>query len=356
MTQKNAKWLPIVSTGIGILMALVLAELILNQFQQQLTHNGHLDKGLFKYSRQLGWQMTPLWYGEQTHLDYKVHYQIGKDGFRYDPQQKKTADWLVFGDSFTFGVGVKDNQTFLHQLNKTTKQTWKNLAVAGYSTDQEYLLFKSYPKNKAQNILFIIYLGNDLADNLLPSPLQANLQKPYFNLENQQLKLNNMPVPLKPKNQQKMTLNELVFIQSPPPFYQKLALYQWLKGAGLIKSDFSEKQLSQSFLQGMTLFKTLLKQIKQTANQQDLKFNMVLLSGASIVNNPYSKSAQWQQWQAQKIMAMGQQLEIPILNLIPIFQQTKQQPLYFSNEGHLTPQGHLFVAQEIQIFFRIPQK
>ncbi len=343
MTKQKQGWFILISLLIGILSAFILAEGILSLFQERIVKSSQMDSGLFAYSPQLGWKMTPLWHGRQIHLDYNVSYQIGEDGFRYTPEQKK-ADWLVLGDSFTFGVGVEDNQTFVYHLNQKMTEGWKNLAVAGYSTDQELLLLQSQDTSKIKGILLVIYLGNDLVDNLLAWPIQANFPKPYFILEHQQLKIQNQPVPMlkKPVSAQQ-SLAEIVFKPIKPHFYKKLQLYQWSKATGLIHTVFSEQQLTDFYLKGFPLLDALLQKIKQ---QGSLK--IVLLAGSSVFYRPHSKSAQWQKWQAKKIQIIAQKLQIPILDLSTPLSLKKT--AYFPNEGHLTAQGHLAVAEQIKDF------
>ena len=121
----------------------------------------------------------------------------------------------MIGDSFTFGFGVDDDETFHAQLSAAdTKSEYINGGTPGYSTDQQYLFIKhSMNGFSIDHYIVVFYLGNDLLDNPLPFPLQASRGKPFFELRDQQLYLNNIPVPKQQKTAalQSATLNSVVF-------------------------------------------------------------------------------------------------------------------------------------------------
>jgi hypothetical protein len=76
--------------------------------------------------------------GERT--IYDVTYTTGPDHFRVVPDaaDKPDACVLLFGDSFTFGVGVNDDETFAVQVVKQSvgRIAVKNLAVGGWGPHQ----------------------------------------------------------------------------------------------------------------------------------------------------------------------------------------------------------------------------
>jgi hypothetical protein len=71
---------------------------------------------------------------------YDVAYTTGPDHFRVVPDaaDKSEACVLLFGDSFTFGIGVNDDETFAAQIVKRSagRVTVKNLAVGGWGPHQ----------------------------------------------------------------------------------------------------------------------------------------------------------------------------------------------------------------------------
>jgi hypothetical protein len=71
---------------------------------------------------------------------YDVTYTTGPDHFRVVPAAAEDADAciLLFGDSFTFGVGVRDHETFAAQIVKLSggKVAAQNFGVPGWGPHQ----------------------------------------------------------------------------------------------------------------------------------------------------------------------------------------------------------------------------
>ena len=171
-------------------VSLVAVEFVLRYQDRLIAHSEHMEPGLIRYNADLGWQLTPGWSGVHHHYDYDVEYDIDASGFRVDPHAGKTGSRVaVLGDSFTFGLGVANDETFVSRLNAGSddRRQYLNLGVPGYSTDQELLLLRKTGKAlKPDSVLLVVYLANDLFDNNRPFPLQADHAKPYYRLDTQQ--------------------------------------------------------------------------------------------------------------------------------------------------------------------------
>ena len=78
-------------------------------------------------------------------LQFKFHVTVNEDGSRYvgEPPFPTERDVFVFGDSFVFGEGVNDEQTFTYLLQSTFKNTRFHLyAAGGYALHNAYLNFE----------------------------------------------------------------------------------------------------------------------------------------------------------------------------------------------------------------------
>ena len=190
---------------LGLAVSLGVVELVLRYQDRLIAQSEHMQPGLIGYNSDLGWQLMPGWSGTHHHYDYEVVYDIDASGLRLAPQAQMTGSRVaVLGDSFTFGLGVANDETFVARLNAMSdgRLHYLNLGVPGYSTDQEWLLLQKTGKAiKPDIVLLVVYLANDLFDNNRPFPLQAENAKPYFRLDTQgQLVLENTPVPLATKS------------------------------------------------------------------------------------------------------------------------------------------------------------
>ena len=109
------------------------------------------DKSKFRmiYDERLGWDNNPDFIPSGG---INALYTINSDGLRSTREYEKTPleDTLriaMFGDSFTFGGEVQDNETWSYHLeNSLTEKGIRaevlNFGVSGYGMDQAYLRWK----------------------------------------------------------------------------------------------------------------------------------------------------------------------------------------------------------------------
>ena len=85
------------------------------------------------------------------------------------------SEIVVFGDSFAAGYGV-DERHFFANLHRQPKI--KSIGIGGYSMVQELLWMKHLaPQLRGKLVVWFIYHGNDLYDNL--SPDLRGYRKPF---------------------------------------------------------------------------------------------------------------------------------------------------------------------------------
>lgn len=107
-----------------------------------------------------------------------VTYTVNEDGFRGRPvaipKPAGTRRVLFLGDSFTFGWGVNDDETFCVRLetllndSKTDAAVWEcvNLGASGYNTIQERILFEESVDRFNPDVVALVYYRNDTEPNL----------------------------------------------------------------------------------------------------------------------------------------------------------------------------------------------
>lgn len=130
-----------ISIVLGLVVALATAETILRYTNQRIQDSDRLDPGMMLYDSLLGWRLKPNWSGFHEHHDFKVQYSINPFGFRgnfNEPKRPRGQTYAIVGDSFSFGLGVNDSDTFAHKLNTQLgqKNTYLNFSVPGYSADR----------------------------------------------------------------------------------------------------------------------------------------------------------------------------------------------------------------------------
>lgn len=357
-----------ITVFISLTVCWAIAEFFFGRHMQSIARSSAMNPGLMRYHPQLGWTLSPLWQGRHKHHDFDVAYSTGLFGFRnsgaHPPLSvgNKTKPRIaLIGDSFTFGFGVEDNETFHALLSVAdTKSEYINGGIPGYSTDQQYLFIKHSMDGFAiDHYILVFYLGNDLLDNPLPFPLQASRGKPFFELRDQQLYLNNTPVPKQQKTAalQSATLTSVIFggeLEKYSTLSSRIIQSSNILSMLLPQHAQTDKNtidaiLKQRLQQQEQLFFALLKAIKITANEQQASLTLALMPGQSFVISPGSYSAFFQDYVRIKTIAMADDLAIPVIDIAAEL-AAQYQPgnhWFHSNEGHLTAIGNRKVADII---------
>ena len=116
----------------------------------------------------------------------------GKKDFPYI-KDKTRLRILILGDSFTFGDGVSDAETYSYFLQQMLPHTEIiNMGVHGYGHDQMLILFREEGVKYEPDIVILGFLPLDMPRNVLKF---RDFAKPRFVLEGGELKLTGVPVP-----------------------------------------------------------------------------------------------------------------------------------------------------------------
>lgn len=99
----------------------------------------------------------------------------------------------IFGDSFTFGEGVSDDETFAHQLELLLPGVEVlNFGVHGYGHDQQLLYLREVLPVVKPDIVLVGHVTDDSLRNMLGF---RSFAKPRFRLDAGELVLEGTPVP-----------------------------------------------------------------------------------------------------------------------------------------------------------------
>lgn len=157
----------------AILICLIVAEIILRTCCPLGTST---IPNLYKDDTELGYVLSP----DQTIIDKQPEFSIiiktNSFGLRNDPidiSTLKKSDLVILGlgDSYTFGAGVNNDQTFLAKMESLLIQDnlhtiTLNAGIGGYGTAQEVILAKRLvPIFRPNMVILGFFLGNDINDN-----------------------------------------------------------------------------------------------------------------------------------------------------------------------------------------------
>jgi hypothetical protein len=114
----------------------------------------------------IGWKFAPSAQVDDPSPDFHIVYRCNADGFRATKARELAADapCAVFvGDSFTFGVGVEEPQTFVELFAGAHAGTRVvNLGMAGFGVDQMLCALREYGLREKPRLVVALFVDDDL--------------------------------------------------------------------------------------------------------------------------------------------------------------------------------------------------
>ncbi|MCC7104733.1 MAG: hypothetical protein IT307_06285 [Chloroflexi bacterium] len=141
----------------------------------------------------LGWHHRPNFVGGNRTSEFNVRFSINSKGLRDEefPYEKPVGGFriLALGDSFLAAAHVPLEQAMTKQLQALLRQQRAprpvdvvNAGVAGYGTAQEYLYLDAEGyRYQPDIVLLVVFLGNDLNDNIRSE--DARYDRPVFEVD-----------------------------------------------------------------------------------------------------------------------------------------------------------------------------
>ncbi len=341
----------------------VLGELFLRQSGKRISQSDRLAPGMVQYDSALGWKLNPGWKGSHTHHDFSATYEINTLGFRADTPVLSAEQMerltVVVGDSFTFGLGVNDDATFVHllQAERPTGVRFFNGAIPGYSTDQQALLLEGrLLALKPDRLMLVVYLGNDFFDNLKAFPMQVGSAKPYFVKGAAGLELRNSPVPMERKPRDLGGLSEAVWGPDASLWPWRTRLEQQselvrLMFQATVPEKNREAEFTARFEAATQIFDGILDRIAADCAREKVELIVAVLAGRSFVEDAGSVSAQYQNVFREHIIAAcarNRRRVIDVAGRMGEQHRRERASFFFLNDGHLNPLGHRVAANIIK--------
>ena len=201
MTTRSGRAGRIALLAASALLAGVAVEVVLRLLGAGPVPVNPDQRSLWAYHPQLGWSSTA---GYEDSFDtefFSVDVAINSRGLRDDelslekPEDVRRV--LVVGDSFAWGFGVEQEDTFAARLERALPATEViNGAVSGYSTDQALLWLRLEGRQYAPDVVVYALSGNDDIMNHMQVAYWT-YYKPSYRLDPQAgLLLQGVPVPI----------------------------------------------------------------------------------------------------------------------------------------------------------------
>lgn len=313
---------------------------------------------------------------ESVHItkDFNTHIKINSKGFRnkeFFLEKGKITRIMVFGDSFTFGHGVEENETYSAFLESMFEGESKIIEVinAGYkaawSPDSYYLFLKNeISKYKPDIVIFGIWVGNDLTDIK----------------DNEWLKLDNKGLPLDIESKiyyvdGSNRLRDKNFIDRGS-LYSTIGNFLWKYSQtyNLVRNKFNfllikiRKSTQDDFNciycnefdkkheSTWKNMKLIMKASKDISDDKDFKFIVAIFPTKEQVDNKewekykgfYKDRGMVMERPQTEFKGILHSLGIMYIDLLPDFQKLNvDNSFYFENDPHWNVKGHELVAQKL---------
>jgi lysophospholipase L1-like esterase len=189
----------------GFSLPLLAAELVLRVLDRNPA-GGKEQRERNRYTGhdpELGWRKTPGARVAYTRPDYRSEFVINAQGLRgpLRPYAKPpgTLRVLALGDSFTEAFMLNDEETMTSQLERQLRSRVScmveviNGGTVGYSTDQEYLFYRSEGRRYAPDVTLLLTYHNDIP--YLVRDRYYDIPKPRLSFDETPPRVVNHPVP-----------------------------------------------------------------------------------------------------------------------------------------------------------------
>lgn len=300
---------------------------------------------------------------EDTDFKYRVKTNsIGLRGGEIQAKDERTFRILGVGDSFVFGEGVQNQESFLKTLEASLTKDFRveviNAGIPGYGTRQEAVLVQRLvPQLRPDLVILGFYQGNDIQDSLglrdttvVNGHIVSRASAENFGMVRKILMfginhsklfgfvyirvrnlIGNLKYWFDPKEQK----SRLDILKKDPPELLDEGMEKIEENLLKIQSTLSE--------QGALMIVMAIPSDFQVY-QEKLEF-MVNLFNYNIDDlDPYALE--------KSLGKVLRQNRIPYLPLLDPYIQSGKKNLYFPHDGHLSVAGHKTTSEILQDFLK----
>ncbi|MAF43263.1 MAG: hypothetical protein CMI54_03710 [Parcubacteria group bacterium] len=282
---------------------------------------------------------------------------------------------IVFiGDSFTEATNVLRQNTFPKILEKELNEIYENkvetinLGSNGFGTAHEYLTLKEYGLKFSPDLVILLFIENDLENNLVKFGSDIN---PAFDVVGGELLQIRTPRPLKGSGLRSFISNNLQFPRflvhqfSKISFFKNIFINQNLISAVKDSPEdaipFSRRSYSEVFqedediLKSWRITKALIKEIAELSKDNHSDFLVVVPDGPPDPDAEASLLREYPELQnidldlvRNTILDYFQEEKINYIDLFSAVQNVKESLHYPSEDGgHYNLAGHQLMAKAI---------
>lgn len=373
MTDRRHTFFLIFTLSLVFLACAFVLEMGLRLLKSQPVYSrlSELAGGFYESNHTTDWTLKPSHVEDMPSMEKPgliVSASVNSQRFRGPEIVENIPITVVLGDSYTFGVYVADNQTYVHHLNTLAEQNNQNMLyvnagfTGGLETDQHYAwLAENLALLEPKRIVYATFPPNDILgisednwivtdENGLPrvwddNDLEVNQDGAiqFTGTSNSYLsKLHGVPVARESHLLVAIArVMDMVFNETTDHSKDYLFLY------GLEHPGFTEQEAK---------YLDLILGMKSLADQHSIEFSVVLLpinfqiepEKRDLFFNGLERFEGLNPVYYGRLEKKLKMLEIDVLNIEKEMNSSDAGPFFPSNgEPHFNSNGHLFVGETL---------
>jgi lysophospholipase L1-like esterase len=358
---------------VSIVVIILLLEFIFRVFLPQVTYYETKKSSPAIWQRSDYLPETFKSNAKDTHRgiygDFNVTIEINSYGLR-DYERSIASNLtrvLVLGDSMTFGYGVEMNETYSKYLERMTNknsikyQVFNAGGTSGDSPGTYYLYLKNYGIQKFKpRVVIIGFYYNDLSDpkryEILQdeSGLPLKIKSTYHYIDDDgKVRITKSTLPILKYEVGDRIYTFLLKNSHFFSFVKKIVTDIFFV---IFRDRFYDIDLNPEIKNYWDFNKKMLLAINDLAIKNNAKLIIIIIPERKQVNDRL-----WEQYSIiigeekldrtkpnDIVKEFGEQNNITVIDLYDTFhEKNKKMPLYLRVDGHINPQGHKVIAEEI---------
>ena len=344
---------------ISIILFLAMFEAFLRIFYPQnvfVVMPEEASSRIFEKSNELPWMLRQNISERHRNIvgEWDVTIKTNSLGLRNDELQKDNKTRiLVLGDSFTFGYGVENNETYVNLLERRFNNSigFINAGYAGgYSTDTEYVYLKNHGlKLKPDIVMLGFFIGNDISDIMSNSHWIENEEiknvssNIYYIDESNRLRVKGL------EKKWYYDANVYLSMKSHAYIFFKTKIRQVFQGMEPAEGTIYNEERNENMSIAINTTKDLLLKINKITNESNVGFVIILIPTREQVAGVKLVDKEGKKLDLEKInrefIGFFEDNGINYIDLMPYLRN--EENIYFKTDPHWNKNGHEVVARAI---------
>lgn len=335
MARKTSKLADILLIAVSVLVSLLLAEIAFRVLLPQ--HFDPHPRGMYRSDPAVGYVLAPNFRGTFKRAEFEHEVTSNNVGLRGPPvraRNQSTFRVVCLGDSFTWGYGVNDSETYPQRLESLLARKYPdvdiqvlNAGVPGYGTADALRFLQSRAVLLDPDLVVLQFLAdNDFTENRRPALGRVSVRDGWLHADEPP-----RPQPMRTLDAIKRSSHLAAFLSERLGYLAVRAGWLAPAAAGGAITDGDAKRTQ-----------ALLKQLAAEARKLDAPTLIVFSTGQAPVIHKEDAANRAR----QVVLSAAEQADARMLDLTPhLRSRPDRMRLYYPYDGHWTAVGDAAVAE-----------